>query len=207
MRQYQRPEFRLGYVEPCIPTPSKKIPIGPQWLHELKHDGYRLIARRNSDRVRLFTRGGYDWTDRYPRIVGALDDMRVKSVTIDGEVVVCRPNGKPDFDKLHSRVFDRVAVMIAFDLIELNGKDWAAAPLEERKLRLAQLLRLSTDIHYNEHFDCDGDTLFKHACKLKLEGIVSKRRDYPYRSGPSKAWVKIKNPRSPAMLRVRDGTF
>ena len=132
------------------PTPSKKIPVGPQWLHELKHDGYRLVARRIGDRGRLFTRGGYDWTDRYPRMVGALDDLRVKSAPIDGEVVVCRPNGKPDFDKLHSRVLDRVAVMIAFDLIELNGEEWAAAPLEERKLRLAQLLRLSTDIHYNE---------------------------------------------------------
>jgi bifunctional non-homologous end joining protein LigD len=115
---------------------------------------------------------------------------------------VCRPNGKPDFDQLHSPVFDRVAVMIAFDLIELNGKDWAAAPLEERKLRLAQLLRLSTDIQYNGHFDCDGATLFKHACKLKLEAIVSKRRDYRYRPGPSKAWLKIKNPRPPAMLRM-----
>jgi ATP dependent DNA ligase domain len=114
------------------------------------------------------------------------------------------PNGKPDFDQLHSRVFDRVAVMIAFDLIDLNGKDWAAAPLEERKLRLAQLLRLSTDIQYNGHFDCDGATLFKHVCKLKLKAIVSKRRDYRYRPGPSKAWLKIKNPRSPAMLRMVD---
>jgi bifunctional non-homologous end joining protein LigD len=97
----------------------------------------------------------------------------VRSVTIDGEVVVCRPNGKPDFDKLHSRVFDRIAVMIAFDLIELNGKNWAMAPLEARKARLAQLLRLSSDIHYNQHFDCEGETLLRHACKLKLEGIVS----------------------------------
>ena len=207
MRQYQKPEFRLGYVEPCIPIRSTKIPAGPQWLHELKHDGYRLIVRRNGERIRLFTRGGYDWTDRYPRVAGAVADLRVKSVTIDGEVVVCRPNGKPDFDKLHSRVFDRHAVMIAFDLLELDGENLATAPLEDRKRQLAKMLRLSSDLHYNEHFDCDGDTLFKHACKLRLEGIVSKRRDYPYRPGPSKAWLKIKNPRSPAMIRMRDGTF
>jgi hypothetical protein len=88
MRQYQRPEFRLGYVHPH--TVQEDPQRGPQWLHELKHDGYRLVARRVGDQVRLFMRGG-DWTDRYPRIVGALDDLRAKSVTIDGEAVVCRP--------------------------------------------------------------------------------------------------------------------
>ena len=88
-----------------------------------------------------------------------------------------------------------------------EGIDWAAQPLDDRKARLAKLLKHAKDLHYNPHFEGEGAVIFKHACKLGLEGIVSKRRDLPYQSGRSKSWIKIKNPKSPAMLRVKEGTF
>jgi len=176
-------------------------------VHELKHDGYRLIIKRQDNHIRLFTRGGYDWTDRYPLIVQAVLKLRVKSFIIDGEAVICDRKGRADFAKLHTRVFDHEATLYAFDLMELEGFEWLSQPLEERKARLAKLLKHTDILRYNPHFEGDGATIFKHACKLGLEGIVSKRRDLPYRGGRSKGWVKIKNPKSPAMLRVKEGTF
>ena len=96
----------------------------------------------------------------------------------------------------------------AFDLLELNGQDYRAEPLEKRKAKLAKLLaRAEPGIRLNEHLEDDGAAIFRHACKMGLEGIVSKRRDFPYRSGRCKAWIKVKNPSSPAMMRIEDGTF
>ena len=141
MPRRERPQFRLGFVEPCIPTPSKKVPTGELWVHELKHDGYRLLAKRTGNRVRLFTRGGYDWTNRYPRIVQAVNKLRVKTLLMDGEAVCLDKKGRPDFDRLHTKCFDHEAVMYAFDLIELNGVDWTKEPLEKRKARLAKVLK------------------------------------------------------------------
>jgi bifunctional non-homologous end joining protein LigD len=99
-------------------------------------------------------------------------------------------------------------VLYAFDLIELDGDDWRPQPLVERKAKLAKLLSRAHDgIFFNEHREDDGALIFKHACRMGLEGIVSKRRDFPYRSGRTKSWIKVKNPASPAMLRVENGTF
>ena len=95
-----------GFVEPCLPTPSKTPRSGSEWVHEIKYDGYRLMARRNGDRARLFTRRGNDWTSRYPRILEALRTLKVRSATIDGEAVWCGPDGNSVFDKLHSRAHD-----------------------------------------------------------------------------------------------------
>src|SRR4051794_24899179 len=161
------------------------------WVHELKHEGYRLIVKRQEDRVRLFTRGGYDWTDRYPRIVQAVRKLRVNSFVIDGEAVICDRKGRADFDKLHTHAYDHEVTLYAFDLLELEGVDWSPRDLEERKMRLAKLLKHAADLRYNPHFEGDGATIFKHACKLGLEGIVSKRRDLPYRGGTSKSWIKV----------------
>jgi bifunctional non-homologous end joining protein LigD len=194
-----------GFVEPCIPTRVDKPPVGPQWIHEIKHDGYRLIVRKQGDRVRLFTRRGYDWTDRYPRISAAVAAIQAASATIDGEVVWCDGEGLAIFDNLHSRAYDGEAIFYAFDLLELDGVDHRPQLLELRKAALAKLLRNAAHgIHLVEHMEGDGGTVFEHACKLGFEGIVSKRRDHPYRSGPSKAWLKIKNPRAPATLRFID---
>jgi ATP-dependent DNA ligase len=134
----------------------------------------------------------------------ALRSLRARSAIIDGEAVYVEPDGMTDFAKLHSRGYDDRIVLYAFDLLELNGEDYRQYPLEKRKARLEKLLGPSQGMHFIEHLEGDGPIIFQHACKLKLEGIVSKRRDMPYRSGPSKAWLKIKNPASPAMLRVQE---
>jgi ATP-dependent DNA ligase len=120
------------------------------------------------------------------------------SATIDGEAVCCDDTGVAVFEKLHSRAHDDQAFLYAFDLLELDGQDWRPRSLEERKSKLKQLLASArAGIQFNEHIEGDGATVFAHACKLGLEGIVSKHREHPYRSGPSKAWLKIKNPAAP----------
>ena len=176
-------------------------------MHEIKHDGYRLIARRSDDRVRLYTRRGFNWVDRYPRIIEALHSLPVRSIVIDGEAVVCGKDGKSDFDQLHSGAHDAAVFLFAFDLIELDGEDIRPVPLEQRKGKLEKLLARSNGIQFSEHLAGDGATIFAHACKLGLEGIVSKRRDLPYRSGRCRDWIKVKNPASPAVLRIQDGTW
>ena len=200
-----RPARRPGVIEPCIPTRATRPPVGPQWIHEIKHDGYRLVALKRDGRVRLFTRNGFDWSDRYPRISAAVVALRTASATIDGEAVWCDGDGLAIFDKLHSRAHDDQVILYAFDLLELGGEDWRARPLEERKAKLARLLaKAPAGIQYTEHLEGDGAAIFAHACKLGAEGIVSKHREHPYRSGPSKAWLKIKNPAAPGVLRFRD---
>jgi bifunctional non-homologous end joining protein LigD len=131
----------------------------------------------------------------------------VRSIVIDGEAVVSGKDGKSDFDQLHSGAHDAAVFLFAFDLIELDGEDLRPAPLEQRKGKLEKLLARSNGIQFTEHLAGDGATIFAHACKLGLEGIVSKRRDLPYRSGRCKAWIKVKNPASPAVLRIQDGTW
>jgi bifunctional non-homologous end joining protein LigD len=197
-----------GFVAPCIPSLAHKPPSGPDWVHEIKHDGYRLIVRRDDRAVRLFTRRGYDWTDRYPAIAVAAAKLRARSFTLDGEAVVCGADGVAVFDALHRRRHASDAVLFAFDLLELNGEDLRPLPLGKRKARLAQLLaRLPVGIELNEHTDADGATVFLHACKMGLEGIVSKRVTAPYRSGPSRDWIKVKSPDSPAMRRGREARW
>jgi len=194
-----------GYIPPCIPTRAYKVPSGAGWVHEIKHDGYRLQVRREGDVVRLFTRRGYDWSGRYPAIAVTATLLRACSFTLDGEAVVCGPDGVAIFDALHRRGTVTEATLYAFDLLELDGEDLRHIPLVDRKRRLSRLLggrRLG--IVLSDHTDENGALIFQHACKMGLEGIMSKRLSAPYRSGPSKDWVKIKNPDSPAMIRARE---
>lgn len=198
--------FRTGFVEPCVPTIAKRVPTGPQWVHEIKHDGYRLMARKQGDRVRLYTRNGHDWAARYPTIVQAVRSLKVESILLDGEAVICDKKGVADFDRLHSRAYDAEACLYAFDLLELNRVEVGLEPYEDRKKKLAKVLRKPPfGIMLSEHTDDDGETIFKHACKLGLEGIVSKRRDLPYRSGRVKHWIKIKTPTAPPCNAQRTG--
>ena len=193
----------LRSYDPCIPTRANVAPSGPEWLHEIKHDGYRIMLRRTGDRVRLITRNGYNWADRYPWIVQAARALKVRSAMIDGEAVVCGPDGVSDFKRLHSRAHDHAAFLYAFDLLELNGEDMRPLPLEQRKSKLARIVE-GSGIAFSEHTEGDGPEVFAAACKMGLEGIVSKRRDMRYIAGRSKAWLKIKNPIAPAMLRLDD---
>jgi len=196
-----------GFIQPCRPTVVSQPPIGPGWAHELKHDGYRLQIHIRDGLVRLFTRSGADWTKRYPRIVK--DAARLKgSAILDAEVVCLDYKGEPDFDTLHSRTTDHLAFACAFDLLMHNDDDLRRQPLRERKLALGKLLLRSLEgIQYVEHAEGHGDRMFDAVCKLGLEGIVSKRLNSVYRSGPSKTWLKTKNPKSPAATRAEDGTF
>jgi bifunctional non-homologous end joining protein LigD len=196
---------RSAFVAPCIPTRALKPPAGPEWVHEIKHDGYRLQVRRDGDVVRLFTRKGYDWSDRYPAIAATAMKLRAQSFTLDGEVCVCGSDGVAVFDALHRRGTVSEAMLCAFDLIELDGEDLRALPLGDRKKRLARLLgKRLIGIVLSQHTDEDGAAIFQQACKMGLEGIVSKRLSAPYRSGPSRDWLKIKNQESPAMVRHRE---
>jgi ATP-dependent DNA ligase len=132
---------RSAFVAPCIPTRALKPPAGPEWVHEIKHDGYRLQVRRDGDVVRLFTRKGYDWSDRYPAIAATAMKLRAQSFTLDGEACVCGPDGVAVFDALHRRGTVREAMLYAFDLLELDGDDLRGMPLGDRKKRLARTVR------------------------------------------------------------------
>ena len=202
--QRRRPS---GFIEPCTPSRLAIPPSGPLWVHEVKHDGYRLMVRRDGARVRCFTRNGHDWADRFPAIVDAALHLKASSFLIDGEAVIARDDGTPDFHALRNRRRGGEVVLHAFDLIEHDGDDLRDLPLVDRKWRLAKLIGKSKKwraILFVEHLTGDGPTVFKHVCKMGLEVIVSKRTDAPYRSGPSKTWVKVKNRASHAARRERE---
>jgi bifunctional non-homologous end joining protein LigD len=188
LRPPARPTLAVGFVWPCFPTSAHAPPSGERWLHEIKHDGLRVIARKNGKWVKLYSRAGNDLTRRFPLIVEALAKLRVQSRIIDGEAVACGENGVSSFDRLCYRQNDASVFMWAFDLIELDGDDLRLDPLEVRKDALATLLmRAAAGLRFNEHLDeQDGPLVFEHACKFGLEGIVSKYRDSRYHSGRSR---------------------
>jgi bifunctional non-homologous end joining protein LigD len=187
-----------------LPTKADKVPAGSDWIHEIKYDGYRMMVIRDQDRVRLISRGGQDWARHFPLIVSAALKLPQASFVLDGEVVVLKPDGVSDFDALHSRKHDKRAMLYAFDLLAGEGEDLRSWPLALRKGALAGLLSDPVDgIFIAEYEQGDeqsdiGDVLFRVACNMGLEGIVSKRLDHGYCAGRCKHWVKIKNPAHPA---------
>jgi bifunctional non-homologous end joining protein LigD len=199
----ERPARRgIGALEPCLPSPAKRPPIGRGWIHEIKHDGFRLIARRDAAGVRLITRNGNDFTGRFPFIATAVAALPARSCVIDGEATVCDETGLAVFDLIRGHGASATAVHCAFDLLELDGEDLRPQPIEDRKRKLAKLLRGAPSlIVLNGYFEDDGATIYKHACQLGCEGIVSKRLGSAYRSGRSPDWVKVKNPKAPAAMR------
>ena len=198
----ERTRSGLGIIEPCLPSRAKAPPSGPGWLHEIKHDGFRILARRDSAGVRLITRNANDFTDRFPFIATAVAELPVKSCLIDGEAIVCDENGLAVFDLIRRHGAGERAVLSAFDLLELDGKDLRRRPIETRKAVLAKLLNGShLSLVLNEHYEEDGEIVFREACKLGCEGIVSKRLGSIYRRGRSPLWLKVKNPNAPAVKR------
>src|SRR4030081_2795662 len=192
--------------DPCIPPRAPKVPAGPDGIHEIKHDGYRLIVQREGKRVRLFTRNGHDWTDRYPLIVEAALRNRTKSFVIDGEAVLLGVDGISDFNGLHSRRHNAEVQLYAFDILALEGDDLRKLPLHLRKNSLARLLATRPAGIFANDFEQGeiGPDLFRQACKFGLEGLVSKRGDSPYRAGLSPNWIKVKNRSHPALDRVKE---
>jgi ATP-dependent DNA ligase len=129
-----------GFIAPCLPTKTDKLPSGSQWLHEIKHDGFRIIARKTGAQVRLYSRPGNDLTHRFPLIVETLARLRSRSCIIDGEAVACDDNGVASFNLIRYRRHDDSTFLYAFDLIELNGDDMRRDPLEVRKATLRSTL-------------------------------------------------------------------
>jgi bifunctional non-homologous end joining protein LigD len=188
-----------GFIEPCLPSLADCPPSGAGWLHEIKHDGFRLLACRDAASVRLLTRNGTDFTGRYPLIVEALAALAVRFCVIDGEAVACDGNGLSIFERLRWRRQDGHVFMWAFDLLELDGQDMRREPIEAREATLASVLRsCRAGLQFNQHLEHPGDIFFRHACKMGLEGIVSKRLGSRYVSGRSRDWLKFKNPRRAA---------
>jgi bifunctional non-homologous end joining protein LigD len=186
-----------GFITPCDPTLRDRAPDGPGWLHEIKIDGYRAQVHIHHGRITVYSRSGYNWTDQFHQIAHAVKALSGHDLIIDGEATVFGNTGLPDFQALRRELAKRHSdrlVYLAFDLLYLDGYDLRGAPLIERKRALQDLLaKAPPKIHYVEHFEMDdGEAVYRHACKLKLEGIVSKRRDSPYRSGRQETWLKLK---------------
>lgn len=189
-------EDRLSFIEFQSPTLVEKAPDGGNWLHEIKYDGYRTQLIMEGGTARAFTRRGYDWSLRYKRIVQTAASLRAKSAIIDGEAVVLGETGLPDYQALERELGNPGSprlIFYAFDLLHLNGSDLRQQPLLERKAALEKLLKDSAPtLTYAEHLEVSGKDMFAHACRMGLEGIVSKRADSPYRSGVQTSWVKVK---------------
>jgi bifunctional non-homologous end joining protein LigD len=174
-----------GFIEPALACSIEKVPAGTRWIHEIKFDGYRAQVHIQNAEVRLHTRRGNDWTKRFKKFAADAWHINAGSAIIDGEIVVPAADGTTDFSVLQNepRGKSRKIVLVAFDVTYLNGRDLRRLPLVERKAVLKPLLA-DTEVQFSESFEVDGSEMFKHACKVGLEGVVSKMRDSRYRPGP-----------------------
>ncbi|HRN87284.1 DNA ligase D [Hyphomicrobium sp.] len=185
------------FIAPALATLMRAPPTGSRWVHEIKFDGYRVQAQLKNGRVKLLTRSGLDWSGRFGRkIVTALAELPAESALIDGEIVVEAGAGASDFSALQADLSagrsDRF-VFYVFDALYLDGYDIRDLPLIERKERLARVVETAPDVvRLSDHFEEEGPLVLRHACRLSLEGVISKQKHAPYRSGRTKAWVKSK---------------
>jgi bifunctional non-homologous end joining protein LigD len=184
------------FIPPCLAELSGKPPTATNWVHEVKFDGYRIQARIAGGKVRLLTRKGLDWTEKFPPVAQALASLPVKAALIDGEIVVESEPGLSSFGALQEALSagEGAYVFYAFDLLHRDGLDLMPAPLGARKQALKDLLdgMPADTVRFSENFAADGAEMLQSACKLGLEGIVSKRKDAPYRSGRNGDWIKTK---------------
>jgi bifunctional non-homologous end joining protein LigD len=180
-----------GFIEPQLATTIGNVPSGERWIHEIKFDGYRVQIQLANEAVKVFTRRGHDWTRRFRKVADDAWHISAGSAIIDGEVVVPAADGTTDFSVLQNELKGESGkiVLVAFDLLYLNGYDLRKLPLIERKTHLKKLI-VGPSIQFSESFETDGREIYKHACKVGLEGVVSKVRDSRYASGRSNDWVK-----------------
>lgn len=183
---------------PQLATLVKAPPAGDRWLHEIKYDGYRIGCLIDKKGVRLISRNGKDWTHVFPSIADAAKKLRTSDALIDGEVAMVMDDGRTSFEALQQAAAGSRShtplVYFVFDLLRLDGERLDQLPLEERKARLRSLVgsRQTGRVRYVEHIVGGGETLFEHASRIGLEGIISKRRDVPYRTGRHDSWQKTK---------------
>ena len=187
-----------GFIPPALATLKASPPEGTGWLHEVKFDGYRIQAHLSAGKLKLFTRSGLDWTKRFGEpLRRELSQLNCKQAIIDGEIVVLSDNGVASFALLQADLSadrnDRMT-FYAFDLLHLDNTSLLEEPLIERKSQLEDLLKQKSNglIRYSEHFEQAGETMLSHACRMGLEGVISKQIDAPYRSGRSLDWIKSK---------------
>ena len=192
---------RLAFIRPSLAVIGKAPPKGDQWVHEAKWDGYRIQVVKDGSDVRLFSKGGTEWTKRLPTIADAFARLQTRSAIIDGELCFCDERGGPNFRALHhamreTRPAPERLVVFAFDLMHLDGADLRVKPQHERRRRLVKLQGLDGPIpclFVGDQF-ANGAALLQQCGSFGLEGVVSKRRDAPYVSGECKTWVKSKCP-------------
>ena len=184
-----------SFVRPQLSQPVEKPPSGPQWVHEIKLDGYRMAARIDNGRVQLLTRTGLDWTAKYPSAVAALANLKVKTAYIDGELCGVDHDGLPSFAHTQAATDGESGarlVYYAFDLLHLDGRDVSRLPLIERKALLEPLIAGKLGLQFNGHETGDGELILQHAGKLGFEGVISKTIDAPYAPGNRGLWRKAK---------------
>jgi bifunctional non-homologous end joining protein LigD len=186
-----------AFIRPQLATLVDEVPLGKEWLHEIKLDGYRILCRIDHGRVTLLTRREQDWTERFKSIAAAAKKLPVNEAFLDGEVVALDEQGRSNFQRLQNFMKGSEAsslIYFAFDLLHLNGRDLRGMPLESRKQLLEELLPTDAEqaIRYSPHWTEQGESLYRQCCRSGLEGIMSKRRHQPYRSDRGRDWLKIK---------------
>ncbi|MFC3204832.1 non-homologous end-joining DNA ligase [Aquamicrobium soli] len=188
-------------IEPCLAVLKPNAPAGPDWLFEVKWDGYRLAVHIDRQDVRIITRGGHDWTHRFPSIARAARQLGVHAAILDGEAVVLDDSGRSDFGALQMSLGGRggkrtstESILMVFDLLYLDGHDLTGSELSVSRHLLEDLVVPGSDgaIRLSEEVEADGVELLEQACHIGLEGIIAKRCDQPYRSGRTGDWLKIK---------------
>jgi bifunctional non-homologous end joining protein LigD len=173
-----------GFIEPALATSVEKVPSGARWIHEIKFDGYRVQVHLANEAVKVFTRRGHDWTSRFKKVAEDAWHIKGGSAIIDGEIAVPAADGTTDFSVLQNELKGKSTsiVLVAFDLLYLNGRDLRKLPLVARKAELKKIIA-GTNVQFSESFEIEGRSMFEHACKVGLEGVVSKVRDSVYASG------------------------
>jgi bifunctional non-homologous end joining protein LigD len=180
-----------GFIEPALATSIEKVPSGDRWIHEIKFDGYRVQVHLANEAAKIFTRRGHDWTKRFRKVAHDAWRIKASSAVVDGEIVVPAENGTTDFSVLQNELkgSSKRIVLVAFDMLYLNGRDMRKLPLVRRKAERKKIIA-GTDVQFSESFEIEGREMFAHACRLGLEGVVSKVRDSAYASGRGNNWVK-----------------
>jgi len=186
-----------SFVAPQLATLVEAVPSGPQWLFELKFDGYRTVTAASGNQVRCYTRSGLDWTHKFGELPQAIAKLGLQGVLLDGEIVAIDNKGLSDFSRLQEALTNGGSGLsyFVFDLLAERGRDLREQPLLERKIRLRELLApagAKGPIFYSDHIVDHGDQLFRTACTQGFEGVIAKRGDRPYRPNRGNDWLKVK---------------
>jgi bifunctional non-homologous end joining protein LigD len=186
----------LKFITPQLASPVDQPPEGKHWIHEIKYDGYRIQLLLEPGQARVFTRNGFDWSDRYPSIIRAASHLPCHSAIIDGEAILPRGDGASDFEAFQSAIHDNPhsIILYAFDLMHVDGTDLRRESLAVRRSILKALIGTDEEssIQFSEEFGGEGAVLLKACAEHGLEGIISKQALAPYRSGRTKTWLKCK---------------